>query len=177
MKNIIVLVCLGFIIYSCSSDNEPKKRTRSAFGYTTPSHLYFKNMRSFHYNEETRQKQGLSIYRLKKLENSPVEPNIKPAIYINWLKDEAYLMFEDSLNVIVPQKVIQTVSSSKDTMRYTLKNNDFLGQQKFANDLLKKHQKSKINLMNENQANPILEDQFIRNQALIVIADYMKLIE
>jgi hypothetical protein len=66
-------------------------RYEPTFAMTDSSELFFKNIRSVHYDFSEGPAEGISLYKLRGLEDSPVAV----FIVLNWLRDRAYLMFEE----------------------------------------------------------------------------------
>ncbi|MEM6731982.1 MAG: hypothetical protein AAF658_10525 [Myxococcota bacterium] len=61
-----------------------------SFRTTDSSVLFFKNIRSVHYDKRAGPADGIDLYTLRGLDDAP----LKPFIVHNWLADGAYVMYE-----------------------------------------------------------------------------------
>ncbi len=60
------------------------------FATTDSSELFFKNIRSVHYEKRDGPAEGYDLYHLRGLKDAPIEPFIVQ----HWLTDRAYVMYE-----------------------------------------------------------------------------------
>lgn len=71
---------------------------RSPFFVDDASHLYFKNMRAYYYDESpgpgNSNADRMNLYQLRRFSNTSDRPILYPLIVDNWIKDEAYLFIE-----------------------------------------------------------------------------------
>ncbi len=96
MKNPLLLALLSLV---CACNRPPEKavqKTDPLFSTTQPSRLYFKNMRSFYYQQSTKPGTKIDVYVLKKNLQSTKRPKLVPIIADNWMEDEAYILLERS---------------------------------------------------------------------------------
>ncbi|MEL6339492.1 MAG: hypothetical protein AAFP04_14585 [Myxococcota bacterium] len=61
-----------------------------SFDTTDSSEIFFKNMRSIHYEKRPGPAEGVDLYYLRGLDDAP----ITPFIVHRWIADSAYVMFE-----------------------------------------------------------------------------------
>lgn len=96
MKNIFSLLVFA-LLYACG-DTPPKhsNQPRQLFRTTAPSRLYFKNMRSYYYNQDTKSDTRIDVYTLKAFSDDATHPILLPIIMDNWLEDEAYILLEQN---------------------------------------------------------------------------------
>lgn len=64
------------------------------FATSTPSELYFNNMRSSYYEAAQDSGTQINLYRLKRLTPKTEIPQLIPIIAHNWLAEEAYLLIQ-----------------------------------------------------------------------------------
>jgi len=97
MKNtsylsIILFFCLGFF-QNCTTP-EQKTPQNSPFYVDDASHLYFKNMRAFYYDQKPSPQANTDLFQFQKIKTNPKTPSIIPVIVDRWINDEAYLFLE-----------------------------------------------------------------------------------
>lgn len=83
---VIFLFCIAF--YGCEL---PPEEEKTAFSISSPSWLYFNNLRSIYYGVQSDKANQLDYYTLKKWESRSEEYAVIPIIVKNWLKEEAYI--------------------------------------------------------------------------------------
>lgn len=70
----------------------------NSFSVADPNYIYFKNVRSYYYEESLapggKPSERMNIYQLRKFSDSNLRPQLYPRIIDNWLQDEAYLFLE-----------------------------------------------------------------------------------
>lgn len=143
------------------------------------SHLYFKNMRAYYYDQETGPAEGTDLYRLRKITSQPSNPMLIPVIVDNWLRDEAYLLVEtnDYQEGFAEPLTIGYIEGT-DTTRMPLHEPGMPGQIKFARalaPLLEAKQDLLIQTAGENWA-PIFGDPRDRLHFLTTLRDYNRLV-
>lgn len=87
------------LVLICACNRPPEsanERANPLFSTTQPSRLYFKNMRSFYYQQSTKPGTKTDVYVLKKILQSTEKPMLVPIIADNWMEDEAYILLERS---------------------------------------------------------------------------------
>lgn len=82
------------LLAACTSGGAPDREKAARFRTTPPSRLYFKNTRSFHYEQSPWKDTRMQRYKFRKFAGAERSPRIVPVIVDNWLQDEAYLWFE-----------------------------------------------------------------------------------
>lgn len=98
MKFFWFVILLGIIWTSCEQPEAQKVFTGDKqFRTTDPSRIRFHNMRSVYYYRERARNTKMDIYKLRKFEMTKDRPVLIPVIINNWMKDEAYLFFENNL--------------------------------------------------------------------------------
>ena len=86
-----VLLLLGSLYGgSLAPSAEQLEALEPRFETTDSSELFFKNMRSIHYQPRDGPAQGYDLYYLRGLADAPFEP----FLVHHWLADRAYVMFE-----------------------------------------------------------------------------------
>jgi len=137
MKIRIISAFLFGLLGACSApETSPAATEGGVFRTTQPSHLYFKNIRSSSYLQETKAGTRIDLYRLRGLADTKERPLLYPIIVDNWMEDEAYLLLE-------PNDFIQGFSdtlrvhwrSERDSGRYELARRDWQQQYLFAQQL------------------------------------------
>lgn len=95
MKNPLFVVLFLLIISACGQPSaDAAKQPNPFFSTTPPSRLYFKNMRSYYYQQRTMPQTRTDLYTLKTLPTQADYPMLIPIIADNWMQDEAYLLLE-----------------------------------------------------------------------------------
>lgn len=87
------------LVWGCACNHPPESADNKAnplFSTTQPSRLYFKNMRSYYYQQSTKPGTKIDVYVLKKILQSTEKPMLIPVIADNWMEDEAYILLERS---------------------------------------------------------------------------------
>ncbi|GAB5552226.1 MAG: hypothetical protein Sapg2KO_18170 [Saprospiraceae bacterium] len=104
MKYKAIFVFFSFLLLVSLSTCQNKKAQeylsteQSTFFVNDASHLYFKNVRAYYYNEKPgpgpNTAERMNLYRLRKFSDTSDRPILYPIIVDNWIKDEAYLFIE-----------------------------------------------------------------------------------
>lgn len=90
-----LLLLLFLIFFACETPpTDASRQPDEIFRTTDPSRLYFKNMRAYYYQEDTKPGTKMDTYTLKKFNSADSRPILTPIIVNNWLQDEAYLFLE-----------------------------------------------------------------------------------
>lgn len=94
---IVLPLILILLTISCQIDGE-KKVDRSKFNFKTgdDTELFFKNIRQSEYELEVNEAAKLHVFRHNNRPLTDSIPWLNPAIVINYLQDEAYLLLEPS---------------------------------------------------------------------------------
>jgi hypothetical protein len=94
MQQKLLALCGLLLLAACSPGGAPDREKAARFRTTPPSQLYFKNTRSFHYEQSPWKDTRMQRYKLRKFSGPERSPRIVPVILDNWMQDEAYLWFE-----------------------------------------------------------------------------------
>lgn len=149
------------------------------FRTTTPSQLFFKNIRSSSYNVQRKEDTKIDRYTLKKFSRTADRPILYPVIVNNWLEDEAYIFIEknnypDFSDTISVRWESDTTAGQFDIHHFNRPNQfEFAGQ--LYEVLLRNYQ---IYVKNSRgQWVPLFAENYDRNNYLITLRDYYQLIE
>jgi len=87
----IVLICL---IFGCQADQDDffSSQDKAYFHTTPPSRIYFKNIRSYHYQSRTFPVSRADVFQLQKMVQKAAPEELLPSIIDHWLEDEAYIL-------------------------------------------------------------------------------------
>ena len=95
MKNPLFAILFLQIISACTQPAaDATNQPNPFFSTTPPSRLYFKNMRSYYYQQRTMPHTRTDLYTLKTLPAQVDYPMLIPIIADNWMQDEAYLLLQ-----------------------------------------------------------------------------------
>lgn len=178
MKNILFLL---FFAVLCACNQAPQSThnqiPRREFRTTQPSHLFFKNMRSYYYEQSTDDETQLDYYTLKKFREAP--PLILPVIADNWLQDEAYILLQREARLPQQEMLLLQIENeaSKDTIHWNEFNHfqDYRLAKRLYQALKRSH---KISLSTKKGANyQLFENQSDAANFLRVMNDYFRLTE
>ncbi len=177
MKFLLTIASIA-LLCSCMHSTTPKQPDQPdpKFRTTQPSRLYFKNMRSYYYQQSTQPSTRIDLYNLKKHKPYPIQPIIAD----NWMQDEAYILLECHACEQFPDTLLfrkSTTQESSDT--YTYAGRDPYAQLALANwlfDALQAGHKIELRTINQEWV-PILQTVPDRSAFLHVMKDYLRLIE
>jgi hypothetical protein len=95
MKHILTSLITAAILFSCNPDkNKRADPDKIKFTTTDDAELFFKNIRQQAYDLEEMKAANLLVYRHEDRKINPDYPLLQPALVVNWLHDEAYLLLE-----------------------------------------------------------------------------------
>lgn len=178
MKNFLLLLAFTWL---CSCDPPPASiRPPSAqFRTTPPSRLYFKNMRSYYYEQSTDAPTKIDRYTLKKFRDASARPLLLPIIADNWLADEAYLFLEKDTSVMDSNTLLFQFEQDHAMDTLQLVKFDVENQYLLAKELYERLKKShKIRIYTKNKIwQPLFKNQAEQAYYLRVMDDYYNLIE
>lgn len=180
MKNVILLSLFSIFLLACHhspAEKPPKADLR--YRTTVPSLLYFKNMRSFYYDQKVVEGSRMDRYRLRQFETSSQRPILYPIIVNNWMEDEAYILIEkNEYDEFSAPLLLRWLENGKyREIRLTPKNKE--GQYLFASEINKallSGVKLEIKTIGD-QFVPIFQNKKDRSNFLLVIRDFFKLTE
>ncbi|MFN7118632.1 MAG: hypothetical protein ACK4TA_17675 [Saprospiraceae bacterium] len=178
MKNILFLLLFSCV---CSCDPAPSSITQpqQQFRTTPPARLYFKNMRSYYYQQSTEAETKIDFYTLKKFQDPEERPLLMPVIADNWLEDEAYIFFKnDQTDLFTDTLHLQLEDNNNmDTLVWT--KFDYEGQYLMIQQLFEALQKGhKINVYSQRKTwIPLFDNQSEYANFLRVVNDYYNLTE
>jgi hypothetical protein len=114
-------------LISCNIDRDRAvERDKFEFKTGDDTELFFKNVRQSDYELEENEAAGLRVFRHENIWPGDTIPVIVPAIVMNVLKDEAYILLEPSngLEDEDPLTVVLTGSGQADTVKLELPNRE-----------------------------------------------------
>ncbi len=95
MKHIFTSLLATVFLLSCNPDkNKRADASKIKFTTTDDAELFFKNVRQQDYDLEEMKAANLLVYRHEDRKLNPNYPLLQPALVVNWLHDEAYLLLE-----------------------------------------------------------------------------------
>ncbi len=178
MKKIWLLLIFGWL-YGCDPAPSVVALPRTQFRTTPPSRLYFKNMRSYYYEQRTEAAGNIDYYILKKFQKSESPPLLTPVIADNWLQDEAYIRLEKAASMMDHDtlRLRFEYNEMADTLNSILVNeeSDYILAKKVF-ERLKKGHKIKVYSFDKNWI-PLFKNQAEQLNFLTVIKDYYFLTE
>lgn len=179
-----VLYFLSFASCQKNTAEADKNVEQSPFFVDDASHLYFKNMRAYYYDESAgpgaNNTERMNLYKLRKFSTTLDRPILFPVIVDNWVKDEAYLFieknayrggFKDPLTVLAIE--------SMDTTSIELTRPNINTQLEFA-ELIEARLNNEQDLLVLDSAGvsvPLFVDKQDRLNFLTALKDYQKLVE
>ncbi|MGF1636061.1 MAG: hypothetical protein ACFCUU_03240 [Cyclobacteriaceae bacterium] len=95
MKVLNLVFLSMLLLTSCNPDrNKSIDPDTPVFHTTDASELFFKNVRKTYYDLEDQHEHKMLIYRFSKRVQTDDKPILNLNLVINWMKDEAYVLFE-----------------------------------------------------------------------------------
>ena len=184
MKFFWFAILIGFIWIGCEQPEAQKVFTGDKqFRTTDPSRIRFHNVRSVYYYRERAKHTKMDIYKLRKFEMTKKRPVLIPVIINNWMKDEAYLFFENNLypyftDTITIKYQQQTDSTTAEGF-YTLPLRNKKFQYEFGGHLFESLTRGdKLFLKNsQKEFVPIYDDPKDKAAFITTIKDYYRLTE
>lgn len=174
-------VCLLLGLWSCRADAPPDQTQASRFRTSSPSHLYFKNTRSFYYAQSRWKDTRMDRYLLRALEAPDRRPLIIPVILDNWMEDEAYLFFEAPPGHLLDScRISWRPEESREAQgTYRLREPTPAGYSRLALDLYGSLRKGhSLEIQNPDSTfSPLFADSGQRTAFFTVLRDYFKLID
>lgn len=157
---------------------------RSPFFVNDASHLYFKNVRAYYYDEKpgpgANSAERMKLYQLRKFSGTSDRPILFPVIVDNWIKDEAYLFIEENGYVGGFKKPLTVLAvAAKDTSTIELTRPTMNTQLAFAETLQANLEAGQALLVLDSMgtAVPIFTDKQDQLNFLTTLKDYKKLTE
>lgn len=124
-SSFVISLTIILLAVSCRIDSD-KEVDRGRFSFRTgdDTELFFKNVRQSDYELEVNEAARFHVFRHDKRPSSDTLAWINPAIVINYLQDEAYILLEPSpvLRDLDTLEVLHR--ASVDTIRLTLPNRE-----------------------------------------------------
>lgn len=180
MKNILFFLVF-VVLCCCNNPSKPahSKKPRQQFRTTAPSRLYFKNMRSFYYEQSTESDTRIDLYTLKKFSAAGVRPLLVPVIADNWLEDEAYIILNDDNRNPINDSFRLRFEYNQQVDTLILVKSDIFTQYQLAKTLYQRlKQGHKVSTYTSNKIwEPVFENQADKANFLKVMNDYYQLIE
>lgn len=157
---------------------------QSSFFVNDASHVYFKNVRAYYYDEKpgpgANSAERMKLYQLRKFSDTPDRPILFPVIVDNWIKDEAYLFIEENEYVGGFKKPLTVLAiEAKDTSTIELTRPTMDAQLAFAELLKTRLEADQVLLILDSMgtATPIFTDKQDQLNFLTTLKDYKKLTE
>ncbi len=93
----ILFGAIALALGACTLDGKKSvDREKFHFKMGDDSELFFKNVRAIYYDRSTAPDGKTEVYRFSDRYTGQDRPMITPAIVINWLQDEAYILVENN---------------------------------------------------------------------------------
>ncbi len=174
-KPLILFILAG--LFSCNIDRD-KSVDREKFKFRTgdDTELFFKNVRQSDYNLEENQAAGLRVFRHENIQPADSVPVIVPAIVMNVLQDEAYILLEpaNGLEAEDPLTIVLIGSTDSDTLKLELPNRE--NNLEFATRIYEHLQAGgRFNVILNGNYVPFLADPDYRESFRITMGDYYRL--
>lgn len=183
MRYIIRLATASIVVFillsGCTNtQQQPSDTTEAAFRTTSPSLLYFKNMRSIYYNMEEQEGSRIERYQLKQFAKDTKRPIIYPVIANNWLNDEAYLMLKTNGFIHGFAQPLQIKIIEQDTL-LTLASSTNKGQYLMATGIYEALKAGyTLEVTGEDRTTyPLFDDKLDKSHYMMTLRDYLRLIE
>jgi hypothetical protein len=82
------------LLFGCQADRKDlfSFQGKAYFHTTPPSRIYFKNIRSYHYQSRTFPESRADVFQLQKMVQKADPKELIPSIIDHWLEEEAYLL-------------------------------------------------------------------------------------
>ena len=180
MTGLINLLCISLlftVLSGCGIDRDKAvDREKFTFGTGDDTELFFKNVRQSSYDLEENEAAGLRVFRHRDMPESDSTPYIIPAIVMNVLRDEAYILPEPS-PVLADEDVLSVILGSgtaADTIELALPNRE--NNLEFASRIYEHLQQSGTFMIRSGDLYvPFLEDEDYREAFRVTMSDYYRL--
>lgn len=107
-------VILIIVIYAIFGPKEKQINIKDiSFNTTDSSELYFKNLRSYYYDQEIREDANFVLYRIRSRNKDSLSYKLNFALVSNWLMDECYIISESQIPEII---LVSTLNNKSDTL-------------------------------------------------------------
>lgn len=176
-NNLASAYLLIFLILfaGCQIDSDKKvERDKFLFKTGDDTELFFKNVRQSDYDLETNEAAKFNVFRH---EDRPLEDSvlwITPAIVMNYLQDEAYILLEPSQLLVSEDELVVVHAASYDTLRLATPNRE--ENLEFASRIYE-HIKTGDTLLirTGNKYKPFLMDRTEAEIFRVTMGDYYRL--
>lgn len=181
-KHLYFFVSILVFFAACTNggdDRKPRERKAGVYGTTSPSQLYFKNMRSSYYYREPSPQKNTDIYRLRKFAQTSKRAIVYPVIVNNWIEDEAYLFLRKNDYPGLKEPLRFTCQSDSSSTQFKLAVPNKKEQYDIAEQLyecIAEGSKLYVHLA-EGDSTLLYDDVRDRNNFIRVMKDYYRLIE
>ena len=174
-KPLILFMLAGLV--SCNIDKD-RSVDRGKFEFRTgdDTELFFKNVRQSDYNMEDNQAAGLRVFRHENILPADGVPVIVPAIVMNILKDEAYILLEpgNGLEDEDPLTLVLSGTGQSDTLKLEIPNRE--NNLEFATRIYEHIQQGgSFRVMVKGSYADFLTDSRYREAFRITMSDYYRL--
>ncbi len=173
-------ICIMFIITTlaaCSIDRDKGvDRNRFTFRTGDDTELFFKNIRQSDYDLEENEAAKLRVFRHEDRPQSDSIPYLSPAIVMNILRDEAYILIEPSAT-LADEDTIQVIlhaESRNDTLELSMMNRE--NNLEFASQIYEHMQQGgTFSVLDDGEFRPLMDEQKYRESFRVTISDYYRL--
>ncbi len=176
------LIAAGLLLLTACAEGPGRQEggPDPRFRTTSPSRLYFRNLRSSAYTQSRESGTDIDLYRLRQWSDLQPSPLIIPVIADNWLQDEAFLRLQFARSASPLSDTLRVIWTSPiDSGRHQLNGRSALAQLEFgrllATSLQAGHQLRLEGPRGEKL--PVLDRPTERKLFLQTMRDYLGLIE
>jgi hypothetical protein len=161
----------------CSIDKDKNvDRNRFTFRTGDDTELFFKNIRQSDYDLEENEAAKLRVFRHEDRPQNDTIPYLTPAIVMNILRDEAYILIEPS-GALSEEDAIRVVLQDEpmnDTIELSVMNRE--NNLEYASKLYEHLQKGgKFSIRNHGDFVPFMTDPKYRESFRVTLSDYYRL--
>jgi hypothetical protein len=171
-----IAIILGLL--ACNPDkNKRADQNKLRFQTTDDAELFFSNLRQTDYTLELHKAAGFRVYRHKDWPEEVTNPQLRPAIVLNWREDMAYLLLEANSQLTAdPLQVLWQDLLKEENGSYSFAYGSKEDHLRFASQLyeslLEGH---RLFLLQEQDTLPFLSDPDEREAFRITLLDYYRL--
>jgi hypothetical protein len=172
---VITLMCV-IIIQGCTLDSDTGvDRSRFTFKTGDDTEIFFKNVRQSDYDLEVNTAAKFNVFRHEERILTDTLPWIYPAIVINYLQDEAYILLEPSPKLADADVWEVVIGPEADTLRLETPNRE--NNLEFATRIFESLREGKsIRIRSGNEFVPFLEQPDASEAFRITMSDYYRLV-
>lgn len=165
------LVLIFSFFNSYRANNTQKDRT---FLVSDSDRLFFLNLRAIYYDREIRRDAGMTLFRHSQRLQSGSSPSLDPAIILNPVKEEAYILWE-LRNADFPIEIL--VANDGDSLRFPFSNGNNLDHYGLFQELkpliLDDYS---FEILVNGEKSPLWENEKEREILKTLVEDYLRLL-